>query len=200
MRNFYPQFHTPETLADQFNEVYAKYPEAILVGSLGRAAIYNDLIADPYREFVERGQHPLKKGVSARDIDFIGVEADVVAHILPFWVDSTPYDDDSARIVKKDSQWFLTSNKKLLEQLHPRVMEPVAATTIYGIPCTTISLETHLALHKIRGAFRSKDQTSLHLLMALVQEQTGRATLPNELYGPFEKLHTLNNRAIPERS
>lgn len=193
MRNYYASFHTYDSLAAQIAGVYQKYPDMLVVGSLGRATVFSSLLGDPEFEYTARGQHSLFAGDTARDIDVIGAEHDFVVRTLPFWVDATSYDIGGTSIAKHGSDWVISVDGHYEAALHPSTMEPIEAETIYGIPCMTLPAETQLALLRVRGKFREKDVQTFSLLANLID---GRERLPVELYRPFEDVHEINKARL----
>jgi len=73
------ELHTPDALTAQIEAIYSQAPDTVLLGSLGRAVIYDRLLSNPNAEFETRGQVPERKLedglVVARDIDIISANA-----------------------------------------------------------------------------------------------------------------------------
>jgi hypothetical protein len=188
--------HTPEALAQEISGLYQKAPDLILLGSLGRAVIFNCLLQNPYLEFEARGQSPEKKIeediVMARDIDPIGAQLHNVADSEPFEVDITAFDSPRLRITQQGADWFLISDKRgVYEPLHPAVMEPIQGETVYGATAVTVPFQTHQAVFGIKDDMRPKDVDNYNFLRT--NEKHNRQPLPLELYEPFDKLRALVN-------
>ncbi len=195
MRYYYPEFHTPETLEQQIQQIYKTHPKTYLVGSLGRATVFGNLLGNPFYEFDARGQQPLENGVNARDIDVIGVDPEFAAHTLPFWVDATSYSNSDAKLVQEGHDWFLATDSGFYEEVDAAIMEPIFSKTIYDISCITPPAETLLALQKVRGAFRDKDEYVYDLLAGILNHQSHHKKLPSNLFHAFERLHKFNQLA-----
>ena len=194
MRKYYPEFHTAENLANQITEIYKLCPQILVVGSLGRATVFNTVRRNPYFEFIERRQHPLYAGNTARDIDVIGAEHEVVERTLPHWVDATSYDIGGTQVAQENGEWHLSVDGHCHATLHTAVMEAIEGETIYGIPCVTIPVETQLALLKVRGKFREKDVQTFSLLSDVIEIKGTSERLPAELFTDFDKVHEINAR------
>ncbi|HET7827819.1 MAG TPA: hypothetical protein VFK97_03055, partial [Candidatus Saccharimonadales bacterium] len=117
------ELHTPEALATQIAAIYSRAPDTILLGSLGRAVIFDRLLSNPNAEFEVRGQvpeHKLEDGeVIARDIDFIGRNARLLDPQNPFVVDFA-FDNRQISFRREGEDWFLVSERmEVYEPLHP---------------------------------------------------------------------------------
>lgn len=194
MTTYSPQVHTAEALNDEIERMYSVHPGVLLVGSLGRAAAFKAMGYSPSIEFEHRGQDPLFDGNGARDIDVI-VGQDASVEDQPYEIDYQVYSGPRIKLIQEGEDWFLTSPKKnFYELLHPAVMEPVASETVHGISCTTLPVQTHLALFGLKGAMGPKVRQSQELTMRLgaIEE----SDLPTELYKPFAELKNLNRQGI----
>src|SRR3989344_49799 len=192
MRMYYPEFHTPENLRDQVAEVYNHYPDMLVVGSLGRATVFNTYRGDSNYEFTQRHQHPLHNGDTARDIDVIGADQDHVARTLPFWVDATSYDIGGTQIAQQNGEWFISVDGYYEAQLHPATMEPIEAETIYDMSCLAVPPETQMALLRVRGQLREKDVLISSIFSDLIGAIPAAKRLSSELFEPFEAVHQIN--------
>lgn len=194
MTTYSPEIHTPDALNAEIARIYTSHPEALLVGSLGRAAAFNNLGHDPQVEFNYRRQNPLFAGSHARDIDIIPRHHGPIAD-KPFEIDDQVFYTPRAKLVSDGGDWFLVSDRrKFYEPLHPAVMEPQAAETVYGIKCMTVSLQTHLALFGLKGLMGPKVVQSLELTRKL--GSASQLTTHEELYIPFEKLKALDLQGV----
>ncbi len=193
MISFRPELHTPTNLHLQIEEIYSVDPSVLVVGSLGRAGIYNAVHGRPNYEFEARNQHPLKRDGEARDIDVISTRR----HDLPsrpYFTDTEAYADRQVGLRVENGEWILSANSEFETLLDPAVMEPTQVETIYGIPCTTIPPETLLALIKVKGKLREKDEQAFSLLSQVVDRRPTNKRLPRSLLAPFEKVHEINSR------
>ncbi len=180
-----PELHNPVALHDQLTDLHTNNPDTRLVGSLGRAV----LLGDPVAEYRLRNEHPLRnRHNDARDLDLI--TSGWVQTTGPFPLDTVSFNNPSVRISKHGNDWWLHSDeKKFAEPLHPDTMQPIEGTTVYDIPVVTLPWQTHLALTQARGVPRRKDEQSIQLLAA-AGEARGN-TLPGQLYAPFQRLQQI---------
>lgn len=186
-----PTLHTPEALAAQVSEIYASDPDALLIGSLGRAILYGETYGDPLYEFRTRGERPEGYGIKARDIDLVSSKQDDELPQGPFCTDTVAFKNPSVSIRKVGSDWVLASLKRGFEEvINPATMDPTVGTSILDIPGQTIPCQTQLALYHCRGGpLRRKDNLPIAMLRHLCT-YTGMS-LPKELYDPFNKLAEL---------
>jgi hypothetical protein len=194
MSKFEDNIHTAEALSVQIESLRSSEADMLLIGSLGRAGVYSLIMNNPLFEFNTRGQSPLKKGETARDIDVIAESAFINSD--PFKVDSLPAGTPLFSLNREGMDWWVVSTKRnFSEPLHPAVMEPLEVEIPYGIRCTTIPAQTHVALYGMQGAMRKQDQQTKALLEETVL--TARmAQLPSNMYEPFDKLRVLNSQGL----
>jgi hypothetical protein len=189
------EIHSKESLGTELG-VIQDSGDTLIVGSLGRAVVYDSLFHDAEYEYRNRGEEPLKHGVFSRDIDVIGIDPATAGRAGPFRVDAKVFDYPIVRIVKQDDAWWLLSPRRnFAEPLHPAIMEPVLGNTVYGINCRTVPLRTHLELYGLKGRLRHKDSRTRELLVH-ASESGGYDVLPDDLYGPFSALRALNNKGV----
>jgi hypothetical protein len=194
MKAYVEAVHTPKALEDEVNRIYAQYPGALIVGSLGRAATFNGLGLDADIEFQERGQDPLFYDGVARDIDVI-LTAPSTVEEGPFDVDQTVFDGPRVRIVRDGTDWFLVSDRKKFQaQLHEAVMEPVVGQTVHGIEVVTVPVQTHAALFGLKGLMGVKVTKSRELTMRAAS--LSEDDMLNGIYKPFAQLKALDQRGI----
>lgn len=180
-----------EAYADRLQEVQFAFPHARIGGSIGRSALYAQLLGNPFYEFDARGEEALGTPVQPRDIDVYGLREydDVHAGRVEDLVDTGAYGAIFGKIIYADGTYVLMADRhKFEEELHPAVMEPVHTRAVYDLPVTTVSPETQLALYSYKGKPREKDAETV----ALLKEAVGDKSLSKELYGPFMKLNQLN--------
>jgi len=187
--------HTPEALSAEIDTLYARAPETLLVGSLGRAILFGLLSGSQTTEFDYRGQTPEGRLGMARDIDAIDAHVDD-SSFVPYPLDNTVFSNDTVELVHEGSQWHLVSRaRNFAEPIRGEVMAPVEGKTVFSIPARTVPLSTLVALHGINGIMRDKDQDTLLLMHALVDLQDSKP-LPEAFYEPFERLREMNARAF----
>ena len=177
-----------ESLRSAIDNVYQANPEALLVGSLGRAAYFGQRIGDPFIEYDLIGQEPLRRDKKKnRDIDVIlgnVVKETKISEIFP--VDSECFNRYEVSISKQDGDWWLISDcYRFSERLAPEVMQPMPAKTIYDINCLVPPIQT---LYSLSGVplVRPKDLLARQALLPLVE---ANSNFPDELFLPFRKLY-----------
>ncbi|HZP55172.1 MAG TPA: hypothetical protein VFB03_00145, partial [Candidatus Saccharimonadales bacterium] len=161
----------------------------LLVGSLGRAAIYKKVFDHSDAEITAMGQSVTSRGQEARDIDYARLSIGYPRG--PFMVD-IPFRPGNlgVNLTYTDEVWVLSS-KGFEERLSPSVMEPIAGETVYGAPCMTVHPQTHLALVESDGVLREpQDRVARHLLLKALDAKV-YPEVPTELYEPFERLREL---------
>lgn len=190
------RLHTPSALAGEIDMIYSRQPNALLVGSLGRAVIFGNLIGNSTAEFEARLENPVMKqeqgDLLARDVDVIAPATVETGDLLPFEVDQKAFGSRQVRFVHESGTWYLVSDSKgVYEELHPAVMEPVEGETVFGTRALTVPLQTHQALFGLKGAMRPKDQATRAFIGAY--DGKNKTPLPQELYEPFDKLRKSAN-------
>lgn len=193
MKTFSPDVHTPYVLAEEIDFIYQTSPDALLVGSLGRGGVYSALIGDAEHEYRSRRQQPIQnfEGYAA-DLDMINAPASLEGGLSPFSGDLKSFCGRQVTLAVVNGSWVLGSeNRGFWAEVDERVMEPTVTTTVYGAPCRTLSPQTHLKLLGITGTIRKQDEIARGILDKTLTERRV-ATLPANLYEPFDELTELN--------
>lgn len=162
-----------EVLAGQIERVVDAYPDALLVGSLGRATVYNEVYGDPLHEYRIRNQDPTRTDCGEkRDIDLIGAPLEASEDTLgPFKIDTLAFNNNVIAIVKKGNDWLVRSSGRNYEEiLAPEVFEPVEATTILGVRCKVPPAKTQLAIMSCTGIKRPKDKVTAEVLSKAIKD------------------------------
>jgi hypothetical protein len=196
MSTFSPDVHTPYALAEEIDFINQTYPDAILVGSLGRGGIYKALVSDAEYEYSQRGQQPTQtfRG-GAADIDIINAPIQLEGLLSPFDCDLKSFCGRQVAIAQVGVQWILSSeNRGFVAEIDERVMEPTVAKTVYGAKCRTLPPQTHLKLLGLTGTVRKQDEIAQGILKRTIDD-SHKAQLPAELYEPFDELFELNYRS-----
>lgn len=193
MTTFAPAVHTPEALATEIGRIHDDSDATRLVGSLGRAVIYGEVLGNPNYEYQQRQQDPLRRDHTARDIDLVSGQALDPGGYEPFPVDASVFASPFMQIEVQDGEWFLTSSLHgFAEPLHEDVVAPVIGETAFGIPAVTLPPHTLLSLYGRKGQLRRKDQVTKDLFQALCEDLPPEASLPPELFEPFDRLTAIN--------
>lgn len=192
------QEHTAEGLTREIEALYRYDPSLLLVGSMGRSAIYYSLVENPDYEFGIRNESPLISGSTARDIDVVG-DPDPPAEVCyPHKLDTNAFHNPLVRLAKEGDDWFLVSDRnKFAEQLHPAVMEPQEGKMVFDIRCLTVNPLTHIELFALNGLMRSKDLVTRQLLIDTLGERPELP--PAELFEPFRLLRQINTQSFLTR-
>lgn len=185
-----------EAFVGQIHELYKLYPDARLVGSLGRAASHRAVHGDVAAEFIARGESLLTSNGAGmptpRDIDVVLPQLSKVDHIGPFTVDATAYNYEVVKIVQEGDDWVLESPVHRKDYpLHPAVMEPYSGRTILDADCVTLHPQTMRALSFVKGVKRAKDIVSVETLDRAIERFKG-PRLPAEMLEPFYDLGRAN--------
>lgn len=182
--------YTPEALEHQFEVLYQNFDRPIVIGSLGRAVAYNQLLGDPDFEFNARSQTPLVDGNAPRDIDLLSTEREA-AKLGPYLVEPSVFDNPLVSIIREGEDWWCISELAgFAELVHPAVMEPLEGLTVFDIECTSLPPQTQVALFGLKGAMRVQDRMTRDLLGQVVSDCQGDL-LPEEMYETFDVLRTL---------
>jgi hypothetical protein len=127
---FSPDIHTAEALKVQIESLHRNNPSSILVGSLGRAVLYGNVLNNPYFEFQARNEEPLFNKAGARDIDVI-TEDSLESAEGPFQIDTACFKSKFNHIVCQNGDWYLVSEAHgFAEQLHPDTVEPIEGKSV----------------------------------------------------------------------
>lgn len=164
---------THEALAQQVGRVVEAYPEALLVGSLGRACIYDRVYGDPLHEYKLRDQDPTETACGdVGDIDLIGVPPAASEDMLgPFKIDTQAFNNPSVAIIKEGVDWLVRSRGRGYEAvLDPEVFAPIEAATICGVKCKVPPAKTQLAIMSSTGAMRPKDRIAVETLSKAIED------------------------------
>ncbi|MBI5357860.1 hypothetical protein HZB74_03375 [Candidatus Saccharibacteria bacterium] len=192
---------TREALAAQIERVVDAYPDSLMVGSVGRAAVYNEVYDDPLHEYRLREQEPIYNGCGERgDIDLVGAPPDASeSHLGPFPIDTRAFSNDNLKIIKHGGDWILRSvNRGYEKTIDPYVFTPVQAVTIYGVECRVPPAQTQLALMSLTGTKRSKDVEACAVLSRAIQDGQIDEVCPEALQ-PFYELGWLNSQSLGVR-
>ncbi|MEX0748578.1 MAG: hypothetical protein WD467_00295 [Candidatus Saccharimonadales bacterium] len=187
--------HTEAALISELDHIYGLPQEGLRIfGSIGRSALYGTIYNDSSREFTVRREHPLGTINRPRDIDLLGLSAAEAEGHSPFPVDATGMKDGYAALTRDRNDWYLlATHHGFAEQLHPDVMEPIAAQGLYGAAILTVPLQTHLGMHGITG-LRKRDVLTRDLMLEAHRDLNLAEQKRDELYAPFIKLAHLNSR------
>lgn len=182
---------SPTQLAEELLCIQEQDPHIIIAGSLGRAALFNRYLYNPGFEYTRREETPLMGQSKPRDIDVIGNVSLTGLLEVPHEVDIRAYNNDFFSIdYEEPGAWYLRSARYGFEErLDEKVMAPVHGHTVFGIPCRTVGLQTHLNLFGTRGNLRDKDIASRAALMELWDDVRDAGELKEGgIFEPFEEL------------
>ncbi len=169
-----------------------KREDVLIVGSVGRSAIYGSLYDRPHHEYEVRRQHPLGTIANPRDIDILGLSAEEATSYAPYPVDASGFRGKYSSLVRDRGEWYLVAEyHNFAEQLHPDVMEPVEAKGICGAIVKTVPIQTHKAIHRLDRA-RVKDDITAEILENAHSEIGLSEKKRDDLYGAFNELRRLN--------
>lgn len=180
---FNPDIHTPEAFTDQVGEIAASYPDAIFVGSVGRAALLGVDLA------------PYKRRISpeARDIDITftdtGAPDDIQEHAYPFPVDYAFYDqiiipegDERATI------YYDPRRPDVCAELPAEVFHTYPAR-YSGVNINTFHPDTMMRLQEINGSRRLKDRRNLREFEQLLW-RGWRSRIPDHYFEPLREMQS----------
>jgi hypothetical protein len=187
--------HTPENLSEQIARIQTN-PDALVVGSLGRSVVYQQLVGDPDYEYLRRGEAPLHAGHAPRDIDIIGAEMPAEAAEGPFKIDTLCFSNFYVSLSRPTPGGpLLLASQRLgfCEEVDESVVQPVTGTGTLGIEITTVPAQTHRALFGLQGRLRKKDERTRALLDERLADQRSLPVNPRH-YEPFDRLRTLNTQ------
>lgn len=181
--NFAPELHTQEAFANQLSYIREQFPEGIVVGSVGRAALTGVELP------VLRTRWPAE----IRDIDLTTVDGK-----LPTGVeDTTPFPVDRAlagQITlsnRGDSATvcFDARRPDVSVELPASVFEPREAT-YRNTRIQTFHPDTMRHLHRINHSGRRKDKRNLEIFEQQL-ESLNYATIPDHVFEPLDELREL---------
>ncbi len=150
----------------------------LVIGSIGRSAIFGEMDLDPLLEFKTRGEELLvKKDGTLRDVDVIG-EYGFTRSLpkLPHLVDGTAF-NRLRTIAKGKDGWSYIDFENVSHTLDQACFEPVEGK-LGEIPCRTVRPATHMVLRSSRIGIG-------HLLMWKYIPPEERAFLDSGVYGPL---------------
>lgn len=194
MIKYHPEQHTPDALAEQVQNIYDNHPDILIVGSLGRAAIYEAILGDAEYEYKISGRKPTQRwSLDAADIDLINAASLQVSGDELFEVDINTFGGDFVDIYHDEHNWVIHSVERGFRNLIlPQVMKPVVSKTIYGADCRTVPLQTHLALVGMSGDFSFQDMEAFGALCDAA-DLAGSVEIPEVFFYPFNELRRINS-------
>jgi hypothetical protein len=173
--------HTPEALVAQLNVLTANHPEAVVVGSIGRAAILGSPLALSMR----------RRGGAARDIDMTATTGNPLAfsseESAPFSVDSSferliaVEPSSSTATVRYDAR-----RPEIAVELPAEVFAPFPVV-IGGLQVNTFHPDTMRKLHLIYDSLGPKDRRGLRDFEQRLRQVAYRP-LPDRYYEPLIEL------------
>jgi hypothetical protein len=173
--------HTPEALVSQLDVLTSNHPEALLVGSIGRAAILGDQLTLRMR----------RRWGAARDIDMTAITGNPLVfspeESAPFSVDSsferliTVDPSGSTATVKYDAR-----RPDIAIELPAEVFTPFPAA-IGSLPVKTFHPDTMRKLHLIYDSGRLRDKRDLQVLEHRLR-QVDYLPLPDRYFEPLTEL------------
>lgn len=188
-----PEVHTPIALQTQIETLHHANPEAYLIGSIGRAILFNAYQGSAEYEFAMRQQNPVGTTERARDIDLIVCKEPYV--IRPFEVDTSTTSRKYGEIVFDAGVWYLVAERyRFSEALHEDVMTPVLGESVYGAKGKTIPIQTSIALFGLQAELRHKDVFTRELLVRTEATIPEKHKLPLSLYKMFDVLREQNRQ------
>jgi hypothetical protein len=164
-------------------------PDYRLVGSLGRAVLWDKHYGNPYLEYDARGERPLaNRHHVTRDLDFLNAP-DLPDITTPYPIDTVWADNQDASITQNSGgEWRLKSVRRGFDEpIDAEVMAPVHGKTVYGVETTTVNPMTHMLLFAIRGTLRRQDDRAVNMLSQLLTTDDC-PILPYDKYEPFWEL------------
>jgi hypothetical protein len=173
--------HTPEALVAQLDVLTSNHPEAVIVGSIGRAAILGDLLALGMR----------RRGGAARDIDMTATTGNPLVfsseESAPFSVDSSferlivVDPSSSAATVRYDAR-----RPEIAVELPAEVFAPFPAV-IGSLPVDTFHPDTMRKLHLIYDSIGPRDRRGLQEFEQRLRQVAYRP-LPDRYFEPLIEL------------
>jgi hypothetical protein len=173
--------HTPEALVAQLDVLTSNHPEALIVGSIGRAAILGD-------QFTLRMR---RRWGAARDIDMTATTGNPLVfspeESAPFSVDSSF--ETLIAVAPSSSTATVTYDARRPEiavELPAEVFAPFPAV-IGRLPVNTFHPDTMRKLHLIYDSGRLRDKRDLQVLEQRLRQVAYRP-LPDRYFEPLTEL------------
>jgi hypothetical protein len=173
--------HTPEALVAQLDVLLSNHPEAVVVGSIGRAAILGDLLALGMR----------RRGGAARDIDMTSTTGTPLVfsseESAPFSVDSSfngliaVDPSNSTAIVRYDAR-----RPEIAVELPAEVFAPFPAF-VGSLPVNTLHPDTMRRIHLIYDSIGPRDRRGLQEFEQRLRQVAYRP-LPDRYFEPLIEL------------
>ncbi len=164
----------------------------LIIGSVGRAVVFNEFAGDPLLEIRARGESPIEAYYSPgrnrpRDIDVIGGKPE--GERRSYWPHTAGNDAFEGLVRDGGGGWSFVRwyrGDKLKYPLDPIIFEPFKGRTIKGIECVTVRPATHVALliPRLGGHRRENDELANDLLMKVVPPEE-KELLRSEGYQEF---------------
>ena len=176
-----PAAHTPEALVAQLDVLISNHPEAVVVGSIGRAAI----LGEPFALGMRR------RGGAARDIDMTAT----TGNPLVFGAEETrPFSVDSSfeRLIAIDPSGatatvrYDTRRPEIAVELPAEVFAPYP-TVIGSLSVNTFHPDTMRKLHLIYDSLGPRDRRGLQEFELRLRQVTYRP-LPDRYFAPLLEL------------
>jgi hypothetical protein len=176
-----PAIHTPEALAAQLDVLTSNHPEAVIVGSIGRAAILGGLST----------LHMRSRSGTARDIDLTTTTGNRLVFSPK---ESSPFsvDNSFARLLEIDSATSTATVRydmrrpDIAVQLPAEVFAPFPAF-LGSLPVKTFHPDTMRRLHLIYNAIGPRDRRDLREFELRLRRVAYRP-LPDRYFEPLAEL------------
>lgn len=176
--------HTPEALISQLDVLTSNHPEALIVGSIGRAAILGDQLTLCMR----------RQWGAARDIDMTATTGEPLVFSSE---ESTPFSVDSSfeRLITVDPSGSTATVKydarrpDIAVELPAEVFAPFPAV-IGSLPVNTFHPDTMLKLHLIYDSGRLRDKRDLRVLGQRLSK-LNYLPLPDRYFEPLAELASM---------
>lgn len=173
--------HTPEALVAQLDVLTSNHPEAVIVGSIGRAAILGD----------QRTLGMRRRGGAARDIDMTATTGNPLVFSS---VESAPFSVDSSfeRLIAVDPSSSTATVRydarrpDIAVQLPAEVFAPFPAV-IGSLPVKTFHPDTMRRLHLIYDSIGPRDRRGLQEFEQRLRQVAYRP-LPDRYFEPLVEL------------
>ena len=173
--------HTPEALVAQLDVLISNHPEAVVVGSIGRAAILGDPLALGMR----------RRGGAARDIDMTATTGNPLVFSSE---ESAPFSVDSSfeRLIAVDPSSSTATVRydarrpEIAVELPAEVFAPFPAI-IGSLPVKTFHPDTMRRLHLIYDSIGPRDRRGLQEFEQRLRQVSYRQ-LPDRYFKPLMEL------------
>ena len=170
----YEQLWVPSAAKLYENIQTANSRGLLIVGSVGRAAIFNKLAGDSLLEIRERGETPLESYYTRhrgrpRDIDVLGgdITEEESEASYPHHLDARAFFNIRRRIEHKNG-WRVRraswGDTWVTTELDAELFTPVSARTVCDIPCITVRPALHYLLLNNPSGQRPNDHLAQSLL------------------------------------